>query len=173
MTQRACDGMIANCEGMLSSEQLAWTARPPPNQSSSDVVGKFGQWSVFAIGGLKCTSKEGMRLSLNRTRQGPNAKRTQGRDNGRIGGNPRPQTNRDNRPAARDRGNSRQVMDKYLALAREASSAGDRIAAEGYFQHAEHYFRQMTANGSDPDERENRAQPKPTSFEGQPHPDLG
>jgi hypothetical protein len=33
------------------------------------------------------------------------------------------------------------VHEKYLALARDAGSAGDRIAAENYLQHAEHYFR--------------------------------
>jgi len=64
-------------------------------------------------------------------------------------------------------------MEKYLALAREASSAGDRVAAEGYFQHAEHYYRVMTANGRDPGKGEDRTQPQPTSFEGQPHSDLG
>ena len=36
-----------------------------------------------------------------------------------------------------------QVYDKYLALARDATSSGDRVAAENYFQHAEHYFRVM------------------------------
>ena len=79
-------------------------------------------------------------------RQGRNAKRTHGRGNGRVSGNPRTQTNRNNGPAVRVRGNARQLMEKYLALAQEASSAGDRIAAEGYFQHAEHYYRLMTAN---------------------------
>tara|TARA_Y100000996_G_C22514933_1_gene640007 strand:- start:785 stop:1369 length:585 start_codon:yes stop_codon:yes gene_type:complete len=39
------------------------------------------------------------------------------------------------------RGSASQVFDKYLALARDASSAGDRVAAENFFQHAEHYFR--------------------------------
>ncbi len=34
-----------------------------------------------------------------------------------------------------------QVCDRYLALARDASSSGDRIKAEGYLQHAEHYYR--------------------------------
>ncbi len=63
-------------------------------------------------------------------------------------------------------------MDKYLALARDASTLGDRIAAEGYFQHAEHYFRVMTANGHDHDEREHRTQPQPTNVENQPQPDL-
>jgi hypothetical protein len=34
-----------------------------------------------------------------------------------------------------------QVYEKYLNLARDASSAGDRIVAEGCYQFAEHYFR--------------------------------
>ncbi len=39
------------------------------------------------------------------------------------------------------RGNAWQVHEKYLALARDASSSGDRVTAESYLQHAEHYFR--------------------------------
>jgi len=34
-----------------------------------------------------------------------------------------------------------EIMGKYEILARDASSAGDRIAAENYMQHAEHYLR--------------------------------
>ena len=34
-----------------------------------------------------------------------------------------------------------QVYEKYVNLARDAFSAGDRIAAESYQQYAEHYFR--------------------------------
>jgi hypothetical protein len=41
----------------------------------------------------------------------------------------------------RIRGNAIQVHEKYLGLARDAASAGDRVAAENYYQHAEHYFR--------------------------------
>ncbi len=115
-----------------------------------------------------------MSLSVdNVVRQGPSAKRTYRRGNGRTGGNPRTQTNKNNGQAVKGGGNARQVMERYLALAREATSAGDRITAEGYFQHADHYYRVMTANGRDPGEREDRTQPQPTSFEGQPHPDLG
>jgi hypothetical protein len=40
------------------------------------------------------------------------------------------------------------VLEKYLALARDASAAGDRIAAENYFQHAEHYYRILNANAA-------------------------
>lgn len=105
-------------------------------------------------------------------RQGRNANRTHGGGNGRASGNPRSQTNRNNGPAARGRGNARQVMEKYLVLARDASTAGDRIAAEGFFQHAEHYYRLMTADGRDLDERERRAPPQPADFEDEPHPET-
>jgi hypothetical protein len=44
------------------------------------------------------------------------------------------------------------VHEKYLAMARDAATAGDRIAAENYQQHAEHYFRIINAD-SDGDGR--------------------
>ena len=40
------------------------------------------------------------------------------------------------------------MFERYIALAREAASAGDRIAAENLYQHAEHYFRVMNADGN-------------------------
>ena len=49
-----------------------------------------------------------------------------------------------NGPDVKVRGTANQVFDKYIALARDATATGDRIAAEGYFQHAEHYFRVYT-----------------------------
>jgi len=48
---------------------------------------------------------------------------------------------RSNGTEVRVRGNANQLLEKYLALARDAQAAGDRIAAENYSQHAEHYFR--------------------------------
>ena len=50
-------------------------------------------------------------------------------------------------PNVKIRGNAYQVFERYVALAREAAAAGDRIAAENYYQHAEHYFRLMNADG--------------------------
>jgi hypothetical protein len=50
-------------------------------------------------------------------------------------------------PNVKIRGNAYQVFERYVALAREAATSGDRIAAENYYQHAEHYFRVMNANG--------------------------
>jgi hypothetical protein len=43
------------------------------------------------------------------------------------------------------RGNAWQVFEKYQGLARDAQSAGDRVAAENYLQHAEHYYRIIEA----------------------------
>jgi hypothetical protein len=38
--------------------------------------------------------------------------------------------------------------ERYLALAHAEVLTGDRIAAENYFRHAEHYFRSMHQNSS-------------------------
>jgi len=87
-------------------------------------------------------------------------KRSRNRNNNNInGGHPNPNNNNRPRPPHRIqtfdssgpnvkiRGNAYQVFERYIALAREASSSGDRIAAENLYQHAEHYFRVMNANG--------------------------
>jgi len=65
------------------------------------------------------------------------------------------------------RGNTYQVMEKYLALARDASLAGDRVAMENYLQHAEHYYRTINADGNRPrPPMRNDGQP---GQDGQPH----
>src|SRR5579863_6551790 len=50
-----------------------------------------------------------------------------------------------NGPDMRVRGTAQQLFEKYLQLGRDATSAGDRVMAESYFQHAEHYFRILNA----------------------------
>ena len=92
-------------------------------------------------------------------------------------------------PDIRVRGNAYQVWEKYLGLARDAQTAGDRIAAENFFQHAEHYYRIMNANGGDPasyngrpryrdengfDEEQPGGQPAPEQRQGEaPRPGPG
>jgi len=39
------------------------------------------------------------------------------------------------------RGHAQHVFEKYQQLARDATSSGDRVLAENFLQHAEHYFR--------------------------------
>lgn len=79
-------------------------------------------------------------------RQGPNPRRSRGRGPRKPHNPSRPQ-GFDGGGDVRVRGNAYQVMEKYLALARDASAAGDRIAMENYLQHAEHYYRVLNANG--------------------------
>ena len=66
-------------------------------------------------------------------------KRSRGR--GRRQQNPVNRSYDSNGPDVRVRGTASQVYDKYQALARDAMSAGDRVMAENYLQHAEHYYR--------------------------------
>jgi hypothetical protein len=63
------------------------------------------------------------------------------RGNGKRHPGSRGQTFESSGPDGKIRGTAQQVLERYLALARDASSAGDPITAEGYFQHAEHYYR--------------------------------
>jgi len=51
-----------------------------------------------------------------------------------------------NGPEVKIRGNPSQIYDKYLQLARDASTSGDRVRAENLYQHAEHYYRIVQAN---------------------------
>jgi hypothetical protein len=50
------------------------------------------------------------------------------------------------RPETRNAQNAQKNYERYLALARAEALAGDRIMAENYSQHAEHYFRSMGEN---------------------------
>ena len=72
-------------------------------------------------------------------KRGRNQRRRQG------GGNNPNRALDSNGPDVRIRGTANQIYDKYVTLARDASSAGDRIKAESYLQHAEHYFRVIRA----------------------------
>ena len=93
-------------------------------------------------------------------RSGPNNRRSRGRGNGgRRGGQPRSNFE-SNGPDVRVRGSVQQVVDKYQALAREASTAGDPIKAEGFYQHAEHYLRVLTAQASAPGNNSGEQQAK-------------
>jgi hypothetical protein len=44
-------------------------------------------------------------------------------------------------PEGRVRGTPQQIIDKYLSLTYDAQLSGDRVSAENYQQHAEHYSR--------------------------------
>ncbi len=67
-----------------------------------------------------------------------------GQHNGGGGHNPN-RTFDSSGPEVKIRGSAANVYEKYLQLARDANSSGDRVMAENYLQHAEHYYRIMAA----------------------------
>jgi hypothetical protein len=66
-------------------------------------------------------------------------------NNNRRGPNPLTRSYESNGPDVKIRGSAQQIAEKYTALARDAQSSGDRVMAENYLQHAEHYNRIIAA----------------------------
>lgn len=78
-------------------------------------------------------------------RPGQQNKRSRGRGNGRKNVNPLSRNYESNGPDVKVRGNASHIAEKYVQLARDAQASGDSVMAENYFQHAEHYFRIISA----------------------------
>ncbi|CDX42354.1 conserved hypothetical protein [Mesorhizobium plurifarium] len=81
----------------------------------------------------------------NRRMRGRNNNGGGGNNNNRKGPNPLTRTYESNGPDVKIRGSAQQIAEKYAALARDAQSSGDRVMAENYLQHAEHYNRIIAA----------------------------
>jgi hypothetical protein len=78
--------------------------------------------------------------------RGRNNNNSGGNNNGnRKSPNPLQRSYESNGPDVKVRGTAQHVAEKYLQLARDAQSSGDPVAAENYFQHAEHYYRILLA----------------------------
>ncbi len=88
-------------------------------------------------------------------KHGQNNRRQRSRNNGRRYPNQRGNSFESNGPDIKVRGTAQQVLDKYQSLARDAFSTGDRVLAEGYLQHAEHYHRIMQADKESQQQRDN------------------
>jgi hypothetical protein len=72
-------------------------------------------------------------------------KRMRGRGNHRKSQNPLTRVYESNGPDVKIRGTASHIAEKYIQLARDAQGSGDPVAAENYYQHAEHYFRLIAA----------------------------
>lgn len=71
----------------------------------------------------------------------PRRSRSRGGGNGKRHSSSKSNSYESHGPEVKVRGSAQQVLEKYLTLARDAFSAGDRVLSEGYFQFAEHYYR--------------------------------
>src|ERR671927_1208017 len=72
-------------------------------------------------------------------------RRMRGRNRNNKGPNPLTRSYESNGPDVKIRGTAQHIAEKYSQLARDATASGDPVAAENYFQHAEHYFRIIAA----------------------------
>jgi hypothetical protein len=61
---------------------------------------------------------------------------------------PKQWTSNETRPEAKGSQNAQRNYERYLALAQAEAQAGNLIAAENYYQHAEHYFRSISAHAA-------------------------
>ena len=117
---RTDDGGMRRGNG-ANSKTCQWSPR-------TALAHRFGNYLV----------KNGMRQ--NNQSQGQKRGRNRNNNNRRGGGGHR-QAFDSNGPSVRIRGTASQIHEKYLTMARDASSSGDRVLAESYYQHAEHYYR--------------------------------
>ena len=65
----------------------------------------------------------------------------------------------------RNKGNVTQQYNKYLKLAKDTFSAGDRIQAEYYYQFTDHYYRLMQELGINLDDQDNLLESRGESSE--------
>jgi len=90
-----------------------------------------------------------MRSSKTRSRGKPNRNRNPGNNINRVFDS--------SGPEGKVRGTPQQIIDKYGQLARDASLSNDRVAAENFQQHAEHYTRLLVEAQRDSDARRAQA----------------
>lgn len=100
-----------------------------------------------------------------------------GSGGGGGGGNNRNRVYESNGPEGRVRGTAAQVAEKYDGLAKDATSAGDHVLAQSFWQYAEHYRRvlgaldgdgpQQAQSGDDPDQQDDDSGQDPGQDEGQ------
>src|SRR6201990_2195833 len=114
-------------------------------------------------------------------RNGQNNKRMRNRNNNnnnnnnnnRRGQNPMTRVFESNGPDIKIRGTASHVAEKYVQLARDARSSGDPVAAENYYQHAEHYFRLIAAAQEQFRQNQPQQQPRPDDIVSEENEDDG
>ncbi len=97
-----------------------------------------------------------MRSSKNRSRSKSNRQRSLGNIVNRVFDSSGPEN--------KVRGTPQQIIDKYLALARDSQLSNDRVAEQNFLQHAEHYTRMLgEAQKEMQREQEQRQQHQPNN----------
>lgn len=90
-------------------------------------------------------NRRGRGRSNNNSNSNNNHSNHSNHSSGRKPQNPLSRNYESSGPDVKIRGTAAQIAEKYITLARDASSSGDTIMAENYLQHAEHYNRIIMA----------------------------
>ena len=85
--------------------------------------------------------RNGQKRMRGRSNNNNNNNNNSNNNNHRKSQNPLTRVYESNGPDVKIRGTASHIAEKYMQLARDGQSSGDPVAAENYFQHAEHYFR--------------------------------
>jgi hypothetical protein len=103
---------------------------------------KFSERRQQAVACATWLSCESINTSdFMRNQQNNNQRRNRGRNNNNRGGQQNFRSNGGGMNDARARGNAHQLLEKFKNMARDAAQSGDRVLAEYYMQHADHYYR--------------------------------
>lgn len=92
---------------------------------------------------LPANGKSQWEVTVANNKANNNRSRGRGRKPGGGGGNNANRSYESNGPDVKIRGNASHISEKYQQLARDAAASGDRVGAENYLQHAEHYYRMV------------------------------
>lgn len=104
-------------------------------------------------------TKRNGRSFMRQPQRNNNNNRSRGRgrnhnnNNNNKSSNPLTRNFESNGPEVKIRGNAAHIAEKYTVLARDAHTSGDRVMAENYFQHAEHYSRLVAVATAAQDEK--------------------
>jgi hypothetical protein len=109
--------------------------------------------------------KRDMRNGQNKRMRNRGGGHSHSNNQNRRGQNPMTRVYESNGPEIKIRGTASHLAEKYVQLARDAQGSGDPVAAENYYQHAEHYFRIIAA--AQEQFRQNQPQ-----YQQQPRPDA-
>ncbi|WP_224000129.1 DUF4167 domain-containing protein [Aureimonas sp. SA4125] len=141
--------------GRLSVIPTIWNRSAQPNTKYSISVAR---WRIRIARGKRSIPRDGPscsqsnrhaswisrdRKSMRPGQQQQNKQRMRGR--GRKGPNPLSRSYESNGPDVKIRGTAQHIAEKYSTLARDSAASGDRVMAENYLQHAEHYGRIVAA----------------------------
>src|ERR1700752_3562608 len=114
-----------------------------------------------------------MRNGQNNNKRRRNRTNNHNNNNNRRGQNPMTRVYESNGPDIKIRGTASHVAEKYVQLARDARSSGDPVAAENYYQHAEHYFRLIAAAQEQFRQNQPQQPPRPDEIASEDNEDEG